>query len=160
MRNKKGFSIFTLDSIVAVSIIAVGIILVFFRISAFEPVQKPTLDAGQNFFTFISKVKMENAQIGIVPGVNPELLVIEQLGEFYHKGDVVAAVMLLNLLGDKIISPDLGVQINIDDPPVLIYGSEPPEDVTLLIPFRKIVYGSIGKGDFYSYVVEVLVWQK
>ena len=96
MRNKKGVSIFTIDSIVAVSIIAVGIILVFFRISAYEPIKEPTLDAGQNFFTYLSTVRMENAQIGVFPGMNPDITILEQAGNYYHKADLQSARNLFN----------------------------------------------------------------
>ena len=159
MRNKKGVSIFTIDSIVAVSIIAVGIILVFFRISAYEPIKEPTLDAGQNFFTYLSTVRMENAQIGTPPGMIPDITILEQAGHYYHKGDLFSARYLFTLIGSKVITPDMGVLITINNTDVL-YGGDPPDDVALLIPFRKIVYGSSTKGEFWSYIIEVQVWQK
>ncbi|MBW3003835.1 hypothetical protein KY337_04685 [Candidatus Woesearchaeota archaeon] len=157
MKTKKGVTIFTIDSIIAVSIFAIGIILVFFRISAYQPVQEPGLDAASNLITFLSATKVGDIDWPDI-GANPENSIIQQAAEYYHNGRVESAQLLLGSIVPDVVS---GIELELSINNELIYFTETaPDDAGLIIPFRKMLYGSTGRGNFWSYVMEIKIWQE
>lgn len=168
--NKKGVSIFTIDAVVAATILAVGIVLVFLQIGSSAPVTEPAYDIGQNIIDFMSSTKIKDLPNSLqflgIDEANPSNTIMQQIGEFAAKGDLLDAERMVTETVDGIKEDNYGIEIrllDLDNNDVrLLYLYQDvikKDDASLVIPFKKIIYGSIGVESFWSYIVDVKVWQ-
>ncbi|MBW3015317.1 hypothetical protein KY330_02750 [Candidatus Woesearchaeota archaeon] len=165
MQGKRGVSVFTIDAVIAVTIIAIGIILVFFRLSAYEPVKEPSIEAGQNLVNFLSNTRMEHVSwADPVCGVNEGYTILQQVGEYFSQGTFYSKNCAKRLMSDSIHKAKLGnmgVKVDLVDgeTKLNLYTGGTGGEISVLIPFKKIIYGSKGLTDFWSYIIEIQVWQ-
>ena len=159
---KKGY-FFTLDAMISMGILVLGSMLIF---SAYTrlPSQTQASELAQGTMEFLSSTKIKdlnNEYVGI-GGIlwnagnitNGDNTLLQQMGQFYYEVRV------------PLIPGQFRLEFWIDSR--MVYPKEADRQhnasknsTTILIPSKKIVYGTIGESAelFGPYEAEALVWQ-
>ncbi len=178
--GKKAY-FFSLDAIIAVTILTTGIFLVFFIMSS-RSVESPTYLLSEDIMTVLAKTKINNLSAEEFPHIHSHLIIntkeitntentiLEQIGEFYYLGkkDLIKDNLLKEIL-TGLIPYENNLEINIYIPPsntgeslFEIYNTGiSKEKSKVTISTKKIIFGKKPKSkDVWGpYIVEVRVWR-
>ena len=171
---KKGY-FFTLDAMISMGILVLGSMLIF---SAYTrlPSQTQASELAQGTMEFLSSTKIKdlnNEYVGI-GGIlwnagnitNGDNTLLQQMGQFYYEGNTGNARVFLQNVTAPLIPGQFRLEFWIDSR--MVYPKEADRQhnasknsTTILIPSKKIVYGTIGESAelFGPYEAEALVWQ-
>ncbi|MFW5746482.1 MAG: hypothetical protein ACOCWQ_02945 [Nanoarchaeota archaeon] len=166
-RNKRGI-FFVIDVILAVSVLVVGLVLVF---SSF--IETPTYVQSQalsstvmNYFasTRINQVNVPYINQLVIQGniTDPRDNIVTVLGSYYHRGDNSTMHTIISNVtthGDLIIRPfSLAMLIN----DTVIYNTTGIDTITddnIVVPSKRIIMGLDENGTIWGpYTAEVWVW--
>ncbi len=174
--NKKGF-FFTLDAIMSLIILAVGMFL-FFTVILAVPQTSQTQIIAEDTIAFLGTATIQNlndpiAGIGgllweegkITKGTNT---LLQQIGEFHAKGDYDSAEIFIQAVMAEGIPQSHFAQVSIGN--LLLYPQvETPEEslskenTAFLIVKTEPVFGIMGDGTFDlwgPYEIKLSVWQR
>ncbi len=173
-KSKKGY-FFIVDAIVALSILAIGLVMIF----SFYKIE-PSVEQSQFFSTELADTLAKTRIIDVnneYAGANSILTqnrnitnihntIIEQIAEFYYRYKEKGCSFCLGLAANftKEITGDisttgLSYSISIDNYPIYNYTVLNINDSMVVLPSRFIVHGLYNKKELYGpYVVEVLSW--
>lgn len=173
--NKQGY-FFIIDSILALAVLVIGGFLIF---SSYVkvPVKEDATALAESMMDFFSNTKIKdlnNAYAGLGGELwkqgkitNAENTLLQQLGEFYAKNDLVTAESFIREITQNSIPPEYLFEFRINNG--VLYPRSPSPGYSqskaatnVLIPSKKIVYGALNRetGDLFGpYGAEVMVWQ-
>lgn len=171
--DKRGF-FFTLDAVMALMIVGIGLFLV---LSAyfFVPSVSRTEVISQDALTFLSTTTIENlndpyAGIGGTLWdegriTQPENTLLQQIGEFKARGDEATASLFITALLENIVPENYGLQVEVDGGSIYPLQAEQAEasqaGTDVLISKETIVYGISNTTTYDLWgpsVVRVKVW--
>ncbi len=160
MNKNKGGIYFTVDSIIAVSIILLTLYLVASSYRE-EQQENPTYQKASDLVKVLSTVRVEelnNSYVqalianGTIARANNTLL--EQMGEFWANGEEVQAQQFISSITEGIVSPQFGVSILLDNEEMYTQDNEIRE---VLISSRKIITGIAKEKPTEGYTARVLL---
>lgn len=167
--NKRGY-FFILDAFLALGILVMG---VFILLSSYTriPEKEQTTNIAEDILDFFANTKIEEfnnptfgpsgtlVQTGVIKDTQKTLL--QQLGEFYYKGDLVNAELLIKEVAEDLIPFQYKYEFLIDGTSIYSKDLLSKKNTKVLFPSKKLSFGTIDKtlDLFGPYKVEVLVWQ-
>ncbi|MBI2651469.1 hypothetical protein HYX01_03290 [Candidatus Woesearchaeota archaeon] len=172
---KKGY-FFVIDAVLALSVLAIGILLAFTLYSNVPSKEQSTV-LSEDLMDFLvnNKIKDTDNTYASVNGqlwnsgkiTNAENTLLQQAAEFYAINELDIANQFIAELTKNSLPSQYTFELWINKK--LIYPKEPSQQhqtsknqANVLIPSKKIVYGILNKDDgsmFGPYDAEVLVWQ-
>lgn len=174
MNKKRGY-FFTLDAMLSIGVLVIGIFLILTYTSKI-PSKTQTSLLSEDILDFLSKTKIKdlNSKYAGIGGelwnngeiTNSDNTLLQQIGEFYYYGRLETAEKFLLNVSTPVVPFQYKLEFWIDGN--LVHPLEPsPEHLSsksktkILLPSRTIVYGALNKtADLFGpYKVEVFVWE-
>jgi len=172
--GKRGY-FFILDSMVALAVLSVGIVLIFSQHS-YEPKTEQSYTLSLEVLNVLSYNKIKNinndyagsnsnlTRNGNITDIDKTLL--EQIAEFYYRNTTKDCGFCIELIGKflnnitiNLIPSEYNYLIRIDNMSVYNHSNSDMNSSSFLIPSRKIVHGMYNETELYGpYLVEVLSW--
>lgn len=169
-RNKKAY-FFTLDALMALTILTVGIVYVYLNYS-YSPIESVPLTQAEELMNFLTSTKvneinnkyLDNLRIDSSVVVRAENTLMEQIITMKDRHHEKAQNLTRNIT-QALIPEQFGVEISADcfpiDEQILFYQNRTgnKSQSKLLIPSRRMVFARETKFKITSCSVEVQVWQ-
>lgn len=172
--QKRGY-FFIVDSIVALAVLSVGIVLLFSQ-HEYTPSTEQSYTLSNDILNVLSYNKIKNinndyagsnsnlTRDGNITDIDKTLL--EQVGEFYYRNQTKDCSFCIGLI-DKFLSnmtsnmipQQYNYIIKIENLTVFNHSSSDKDSSRVVIPSKKIVHGLYNGTELYGpYLVEVLSW--
>ncbi len=172
--RKRGY-FFIVDSLVALAVLCVGIVLVFSQ-HDYKPSTDQSYSLSNDILNILSYNKIKNinndyagsnsnlTRNGNITDIDKTLL--EQVAEFYYRNKTKDCSFCMGLI-DKFLSnitvnlipAEYNYLIKIQNETVYTHSSMDINSSLFVIPSRKIVHGLYNGTELYGpYIVEVLSW--
>jgi len=161
--KKRGY-FFIVDSMVALAVLTVGIVLIFsfFNIT---PRTEQTYTISEDILNILQNNKIRdinNVHIDILR-VNGNITetnkpVLEQLAEFYFRGQKELIPPFLHNVTEDLFPSEYNYMLSIDNVSVYNDSQLPMEGARYIVPARTITHGMYGAQLYGPYSVEVLSW--
>ena len=162
---KKKAYFFLVDSLIALGVLAVGLILIFSYNSAAPRTEQP-FTVSDDVITTLNSYRImdinnyylttleENGNI-----TDPTKPLLEQIGEFYYLNKKKLIVEFLDNVTHDLIPDNFNYMIMIDGVNVYNHSTMLIGAGRYVIPARTITHGLLNPTDMYGpYIVEVLSW--
>ncbi|HLD86916.1 MAG TPA: hypothetical protein VJB12_02535 [Candidatus Nanoarchaeia archaeon] len=175
-KKKRGF-FFTLDAVMALTVIGIGFFLVL-TAYLFVPPRSQTEAIAQSALQFLSTTAIENLNDPYA-GIGGELwesgkisqrdnTLLQQIAHFEAKGDRETAELFVDAILDEIVPMNYGFQIKVNGNSLypLVESSEliaSKQETDLLIAREIVVYGVLNTTTFEIWgpsAVQIMVWHE
>jgi hypothetical protein len=172
--NKTGY-FFIIDSIVALSVLSIGVFLLYSFNEAKTSTEQPyTISADVLNVLSYNKIKFVDNEYagpnsiltrnGNITDIDKTLL--EQVAEFYYRYKDKGCSFCLNLtesfisnITANMVPSSYNYIINLDNQTIYLRNNSPINNSKFTVPARKIVHGIYNGSELYGpYVAEVISW--
>lgn len=163
LKNKKGY-FFTLDVFIAVTILLVGLLIIF-SFTPSKPAQTQAVYSAKDIMNSLATFGVGEVDVGylrllIENGTvsNTDNTLLEQLGEFYVIGRMDLAKNLASYIIPPLLPPQYSAQLLIND--TVIFESRPFTNVSpVIMVSKKIISGIINRTIMWGpLTAEFRVW--
>ncbi len=172
--NKRGY-FFLIDAIIAMFVLAVGVGIVLSFSASTPPSQQVSMISADFLTPLSDNIEDINndfcgnegnlTQDGNI--TNQKQSLINQIAEFYYRNITYNQDYTINLAQEciKEIMPlenfaQFNFELTINENIIYSNTTKARENASVILPNRKIVYGTFNETEFYGpYIAEVWVWQ-